>query len=116
MFPQILKPVVNSIVPFIILFLPCFAIGDIKTTIPLSFNTGNPSPYGLPSTKISIQGKTLPVIFDTGYSKGSIALTAKGLKGLKVKYTGSETCSMTMTEKVCSKDFIIPKVTIGGLH
>lgn len=90
-----------------------YAASFFQTTIPLEFNTGNPSPYGLPSTIINIQGKKIPIIFDTGAKKSSIVLTKYALKGIHVKFTGEKECSQSMNGKHCEDVCIIPKVKIG---
>jgi hypothetical protein len=57
----------------LLLFLSCLNIAWsselTQTTLPLEFNTGNPAPYGMASTVITIEGKTFPIIVDTGAKK-----------------------------------------------
>jgi hypothetical protein len=100
-----------------IISLTAFAGNDeipAQTSLPLMFNTGNPAPYGLPSTVISVEGKSLPVIFDTGAKKSGITLSAHALKGLHVRFTGNQTCFNAFDGKHCEKEFIIPEVKIGA--
>ncbi len=85
-----------------------------ETSVPLQFNTGNPSPYGLATTTINIQGKNLPVIVDTGASETEIALSEYALRNLHVVFTGKQICFMALDGKHCQKIFIIPKVQIGS--
>lgn len=86
----------------------------LETTLPLQFNTGNPAPYGLPSTTITIEGKTLPVILDTGAKKEELALSKHAIKNLHVTFTGKQVCSMAFDGKSCLPEFIIPEVKIGS--
>lgn len=72
-----------------------------ETSLPLKFDTGNPSPDGCPSTSISIQGKSLPLMVDTGMKKQALVLTPQAIKNLKVQFTGKETCSHTIYGKYC---------------
>ena len=96
------------------LFLPTsYAVA--WTSLPLAFNTGNPEPHGLPSTIISIQGKILPIIFDTGASKSEITLSHHALKGLSVEFTGNQVCTTALDGEHCEPEFIIPEVTLGDI-
>lgn len=90
-----------------------FADTKNHTSLPLEFNTGNPKPYGLPSTTISIQGKSIPLIFDTGAKKSEITLSEHALEGLNVKFTGNQVCFDSLDGKHCEKEFIVPEVKIG---
>lgn len=85
-----------------------------QTSIPLEFNVGNPAPYGGPSTIITIQGKEIPIIFDTGAKKSDLVLTKHVLKTIHVKFTGRQICFKAMDGKHCQKEFLIPEVKIGS--
>lgn len=85
-----------------------------ETVLPLKFNTGNASPYGLPSTVIEIEGKSLPIIVDTGDKNSALSLSEKALKNLHVKFTGKTICSKAFDGKNCNKEFIIPKIKLGN--
>lgn len=89
-------------------------LSPIETSLPLKFNTGNPSPNGLPSTIIIIQGKKIPIIFDTGAKKTEITLSESALKNLHVAFTGRQICSMAFDGRYCGKEFIIPEVILGS--
>ncbi|MGE3919693.1 MAG: hypothetical protein AB7F64_01900 [Gammaproteobacteria bacterium] len=92
-----------------------FGLDSVNYSIlPLKFDTGNPSPYGLPSTIITIQGKQLPLIFDTGASKSDIILSKYALNGLHVKFTGKSLCYKSFDGSHCEKEFIVPKLKIGN--
>ncbi len=84
-----------------------------QTTIPLEFNTGNPAPYGLPSTVITIQGKTFPMIVDTGAKHSAITLTKYALQNIHVKFTGEQKCFKALDGRHCQNIFVIPEVRIG---
>ncbi len=85
-----------------------------KTTLPLQFNTGNPAPYGMPSTVIFIQGKKIPVILDTGAMKSELVLSKHALKNIQVKYTGKNICFHAVDGKYCQPEFILPEVKLGS--
>lgn len=84
-----------------------------QTSLPLQFNTGNPAPYGLPSTVITIQGKSIPLIFDTGADKDELVLGQDLVKKLKVVFTGKKICGTAVDGKFCGREFIIPEVKLG---
>jgi hypothetical protein len=88
-------------------------ISNSHTSLPLLFNTGNPEPYGLPSAIIEIQGKIIPIIFDSGASKSEITLSEYALKNLKVNFTGNQVCTTALDGRHCEEEFIIPEVKIG---
>lgn len=85
-----------------------------QTSIPLKFDTGNAAPNGFPSTVITIQGKSLPLIFDTGAKKFSLVLTQQALKNIQVTYTGKHVCSKAMDGEHCYREFLIPEIKIGA--
>lgn len=85
-----------------------------ETSLPLKFDTGNPAPDGMPSIFITIQGKKLPILFDTGAKKTQLALTKQALKNIDVHFTGKEICFNAMDGKHCQKEFIIPEVVLGS--
>lgn len=87
-----------------------------EASLPLEFNTGNPAPYGLPSAFISIHGKTLPIIVDTGSSNAYLMLTRYALGNAPIKYTGHKMCFMAFDGKHCQPEFILSKVTIGNFN
>jgi hypothetical protein len=51
-----------------------------QTTIPLKFIVGNPSPFLEPTIEVGIQGKSIPLIFDTGAKKLGFILSEEALK------------------------------------
>ena len=76
----------NSLSLLLILFITSVVVAQpkaLESTLPLKFDTGNPAPYGLASTVITIQGKKLPIIFDTGAKKYELALTNNALKNIR---------------------------------
>ncbi len=85
-----------------------------ETVLPLEFNTGNPAPYGLPSTTIKIEGKSLLIIIDTGAKKTEITLSPYALKNIHIKYTGKIICFNAFDGRHCEKEFIIPAVQLGN--
>lgn len=85
-----------------------------ETTLPLQFDTGNPAPYGLPSTVITIEGKSFPIIVDTGAKKYGLALTKEALRKIHFQFTGKLICSNSITGKHCEKEFIIPEIKLGS--
>lgn len=86
-----------------------------ETTLPLSFDSGNPAPDGIPSTVITIQGRQFPIVIDSGAKKTTLGLTPKAIKGLQVKFLGTEKCTNSLdSQHNCQKEFIIPEITIGG--
>jgi hypothetical protein len=84
-----------------------------QTVLPLKFNTGNLAPYGMPSTTIMIQGKTIPLLLDTGASNVGIVLSAEAIKNINVQFTGKQDCFESMDGKHCEKKFIIPEMQMG---
>ena len=84
-----------------------------ETTLPLSFNSGNPSPYGMASTAVTINGKKIALLVDLGASKEFFAVTPKAIKGIKVHFTGNKICGKSLTGKACYPDIIIAKFKIG---
>ena len=92
-----------------------FACTTTTAKLPVELNSGNPSPYGIPSIEISIQGKTIPVLLDTGANKTEIAFSPQALNGLDVHYTGEETCFQAFDGMQCQKNFIIAQMEIGGI-
>ncbi|HZW61304.1 MAG TPA: aspartyl protease family protein [Candidatus Babeliales bacterium] len=85
-----------------------------QTSIPLQFDFGNPAPYGGPSTVITIQGKKLPILLDTGAKKSEVTLSPYALKNLNVKFTGKYECFNAVDGRYCEKVFIIPEINIGS--
>lgn len=86
-----------------------------QTELPLQFNTGNEPPYGLPSTIITIQGKDIPIILDTGASKSKdISLSEYALNNIHVRFTGKVICFKTVQGNLCQKEFIVPELRIGS--
>jgi predicted aspartyl protease len=84
-----------------------------ETYLPLQFNTGNPAPYGIPSTIITIQSKAIPILFDTGASKSDITLSEHALKNIHVLFTGKKICFNAFDGRHCQKEFIVPEIKIG---
>lgn len=84
-----------------------------ETMLPLQFDTGNPAPYGMASTVITIEGKPFPIIVDTGAKKYGLALTKEALSQIHFQFTGKLICSNSTTGKHCEKEFIIPEVKLG---
>lgn len=84
-----------------------------QTNLPLRFDTGNNAPYGAPSTVISIQGKDLPILFDTGAKNSELVLSQSALENLRVKFTGKKKCFKAFDGRHCQKEFIIPEVKLG---
>lgn len=87
-----------------------------ETSVPLQFNTGNPNPYGLATTHITIQGKSFPLIVDTGAAETEIALSPYALHHLKVQFTGKQVCFMALDGQHCQKEFMIPRLQIGSFN
>lgn len=85
-----------------------------QTSVPLKFDVGNPAPYGGPSTVITIQGKSIPILFDTGAKKSDLVLSKHALKNIRAKFTGKQICFKAMDGQHCQKEFLIPEVTIGS--
>lgn len=85
-----------------------------EVVLPLKFDTGVRSPYGLASTEIYVQGKRLPVIIDTGATKYGLVLTKKALQKIQIKMTGKKICSIATSGKHCEEEFIAPQVQIGS--
>ncbi len=102
----------------IILFSSTVAFAETpsstQTVLPLQFNSGNPAPYGMPSTTINIAGKNLPILLDTGEKKAGVVLSLNAIKGLPIKFTGQEECFQAFDGKHCEQVFIIPQVKIGS--
>jgi hypothetical protein len=69
----------------------------------------------LTSINIYIENKKIPLIFDTGASNYSLMLSKKVLRSIKFKYTGTQTCSKTIDNTICMKDFIIPAIKIDHM-
>lgn len=90
------------------------ASATIQTVLPLRFDSGNQAPYGLPSTVITIQGKKLPILFDTGASKAELVLSQEALKNINVKFTKKKICFKAFDGKHCQKEFIIPEIKLGA--
>lgn len=85
-----------------------------QTSIPLRFDTGNPAPFGEPSTVITIQGKRMPILLDTGAEQSGLSLSPHALNHLKVKFTGKHKCFKAFDGKYCEKTFIIPEIKVGS--
>ena len=104
----------------VLIFSAMFSVSSLaittQTTLPLEFNTGNPSPFGMPSTTIEIDGKKIPLILDTGALHIGLALSERALKGIEVKYTGKTSCFKAYDGEHCQKEFIVPKVKIGDFY
>jgi len=98
---------------FLLLYVSITAFAE--TTIPLSFNTGNPEPHGLPSMEIIIQGKKIPLILDSGASKSEVTLSKKALNGLKVEFTGNQICTTALDGEHCEPEFVIAELTLGNI-
>ncbi len=107
-----IKKLISSLLLFI--FASSIYAADTQTTLLLTFNTGNAAPNGLPSTTITIQGKTLPLIFDTGDSTTGVSLTEQALSQIKVNYVNSTRCFNRTDGRHCQREFIIPEINIGG--
>lgn len=86
--------------------------GPHETVLPLQFNTGNAS-HGLPSSVVKIEGKTIPLLFDTGATNYEIVLSEHALQNMSVHYLEKKNCGKTISGKVCMQEFIIPEVQIG---
>jgi len=84
-----------------------------QTELPLQFNTGNPAPYGLPSTFITIGNKTIPILVDTGATKAEVTLSSYALGNLRVEFTGKQNCFLSYDGNHCQQEFILPEVKIG---
>lgn len=96
---------------FIVFFSAAnFAFADTSTSLPMTFNTGNPAPFGMPTTTINIQGKAIPILFDTGDAKDGLALSSYALKNLHVNFTGKTICANALDGLHCTKVFIIPEL------
>ncbi len=107
----------NKLLTFFLLLVTGLSSGlPLETkedSMPLKLDTGNPAPYGLPSITITIQGKTLPILFDTGAKKYGLALTKEALKNIQVHFTGNKICSLSTDGQHCEDEFIIPEVHVG---
>ncbi len=101
-------------ITFSISLSTAWASESTQTTLPLEFNTGNPAPYGMASTVISIEGKSFPIILDTGAKKYGLILTKEALKKIHVHFTGKVICSNSVTGKHCEREFIVPEVKLGS--
>ena len=68
----------------------------------------------LPVVIVEVSGKKIPLVLDTGYVNGTIALTRHALThGIYVEYTGVDPCSYSMTGKDCRREIFIPEVKVG---
>lgn len=86
-----------------------------EASLPLTFTSGNPAPYGIAATTVTIDGTNYPLMVDTGAKKMELALTPVVVNKLHVKYTGKENCGTSVDGKVhCLKEFVIPEVKIGS--
>lgn len=105
----------KSLLAFLFLTNPVFtqSLESFETSLPLQFDTGNSAPYGLPSTIITIEGKSIPIILDTGAKKFGLALTKEALKKIHVHFTGKAICSFSRTGEHCYKEIIVPEVKLG---
>lgn len=96
------------------LFFNVIAFAQLEqTTLPLSFDSGNPAPYGMASTPVKINGKQIPLLVDLGASKEFLALTDHAVKGIHIKYTKTKTCGTSVAGKKCYPDIIISEFKIG---
>ena len=98
---------------FVIIFLQLFIITTCfadsqETVLPLTFSQ-NSSAFN-----VQIQGKTIPVILDTGDATDSITLSPEALKGIKVVFTGKQVCTGSSSGQDCMQSFIIPQIKIGS--
>jgi predicted aspartyl protease len=101
----------------VLLFLTTISYaGSNEIVLPLQFNSGNPAPYGMASTTVTINGKKIPLLFDLGASKEYIVLRPAALKKLKVHFTGKKTCSNTLTGKICLPNFVINQLELEGSY
>lgn len=85
-----------------------------QTTLPLQFVVGDPPPYLEPTTTITIEGKSFPIIFDTGAKKVGLILSEAALRQLTVKFTGQKICFKMVHGQYCEKEFIVPKLMLGS--
>ncbi len=100
------------------MLLSCLSLIQTETALaevvlPLKFDTGNAAPYGFPTTIISIQGQTFPIIVDTGGKKWGVMLREQAIHKLHVQFTGKTICSQTTEGRICLKEIIIPEIQIG---
>src|SRR5689334_8855467 len=87
-----------------LLFISSTSWAASQTIVPLQFS------QGMASANVVIQGKTIPLLLDTGASQTVIALSPSALQNLKVNFTGEQHCSRTVSGVVCMKGFIIPEI------
>lgn len=89
-----------------LLAMTCFAEAN-ETTLPLTFS------QDAPAITVEIQGKNIPLIFDTGDASDAITLSPEALQNLKVHFTGQQVCADSLSGKDCMQSFIIPELKIG---
>lgn len=87
-------------------------------TLPLQFNTGNAvagAATNLPSTTITIQGQSIPLVVDSGEAQVPLALSEAVLQRIHTIKTNEESCATSIvTGKTCLPIVIIPEIEIGG--
>jgi hypothetical protein len=69
---------------------------------------------GMPSSFVTINNKTIPLLLDSGASKIFLVLSKNVLKDLNVTYTGETHCLRAVDGRYCMKKFIIPSVKVGN--
>src|SRR5579862_1224720 len=108
-------PMLIPIISFLIIFLSQISCAEqTQTSIPLRFDFGNPAPYGGASTVITIQGKEIPLLLDTGAKKSELSLSPHALTNLNVKFTSEYECFKTIDGEYCEQTFIIPEIKLGS--
>ncbi|MCK4870010.1 MAG: retroviral-like aspartic protease family protein [Gammaproteobacteria bacterium] len=91
-----------------LLIFPGMVFGINFTTLPLTFS------QELPSMPITIQGHTFNLLFDTGASSTTIALSPRILKKIRVHYLNSKKCFRDVVgAKHCHQRFVIPSLRLG---
>lgn len=106
------------IIPLALAFITnSLALSSINKYIivPIDLKIGYKKPYTIPSLKVSISHKTIPLMIDTGFgSKHDFVLSNTIAKRLKLIYTGKKECSLSQSGKTCREEVIIPNLKIGG--
>lgn len=85
-----------------------------QATLPLQFVIGDPPPFLEPTTEITIQGETIPIIVDTGAKKAGVILSEEILKHFNVEFTGQKICLKMIKGQYCQNEFIIPEIKLGA--
>lgn len=99
----------------VFLFINNISCSPGETTMPLRFDSGNISPYGMVSTQIKINGKIFPLLVDTGASKISLALKKKVIDAISVDYTGEKTCFDSISGQHCYPNLVVKEVSLGHI-